>query len=117
MIYSLWKRADKCRAQILCLLGSILLFLAATFLAAPETDLAQGRVLPRDSYGGRTETYSIIVDGLSEQPVTLDIPVMPRTDLEDEIDNVFEACIEVLSSTIPGENSSPAEILTDLDLP
>ena len=117
MISSLLKRAEKWRAQILCLLGSILLFLAATFLAAPETDLAQGRVLPRDSYGGRTETYSIIVDGLSEQPVTLDIPVMPRTYREDEIDNVFEACMEVLSSTIPGENSSPAEILTDLDLP
>lgn len=117
MISSLLKRAEKWRAQILCLLGSILLFLAATFLAAPKTDLAQGRVLPRDSYGGRTETYSIIVDGLSEQPVTLDIPVMPRTYREDEINNVFEACMEVLSSTIPGENSSPAEILTDLDLP
>ena len=117
MIPALIKRAAKWRVQILCILGSILLFLAATFLAAPETDLAQGRLLPRDSYGGRTETYSIIVDGLSEEPVRLDIPVAPRVYREDEIENVFEACMEVLTASIPGENASTAEIVTDLELP
>ena len=117
MITSITKRLLKWRVQILCILGSILLFLAATFLAAPESDLMQGRYLPRDSYGGRTETYHIIVDGLSEEPVALDIPVVPRVYREDEIENVFEACMEVLAAEIPGENSSSAEILTDLKLP
>ena len=117
MISSLTKRLMKWRVQILCILGSILLFLAATFLAAPESDLMQGRYLPRDSYGGRTETYHIIVGGLSEEPVALDIPVAPRVYREDEIENVFEACMEVLAAEIPGENSSSAEILTDLKLP
>ena len=93
MITSLTKRLLKWRVQILCILGSILLFLAATFLAAPESDLMQGRYLPRDSYGGRTETYHIIVGGLSEEPVALDIPVAPRVYREDEIENVFEACM------------------------
>ena len=117
MISSLTKRLMKWRVQILCILGSILLFLAATFLAAPESDLMQGRYLPRDSYGGRTETYHIIVDGLSEEPVDLDIPVVPRVYREDEIENVFEACMEVLAAEIPRENASSAEILTDLVLP
>ena len=111
------KTAVKRRTQILCVAGSVLLFLAATRLAVPETKLKNGRVLPRNSYGGRAETYRVTVGGLEEEPVSLDISVSPRVYADDEIDNVFEACMQQLSVMIPAENASPAEIRTDLNLP
>lgn len=107
----------KFRPQILCIVTGILLFAAASRYAGDPPDLVNGNRLQRNGYGGRTSHYSVIVEGLEEKPVTLDIPVSPRTYREEELPSIFDACADELSSAILGDNLSASEISADLTLP
>ena len=74
------------RAQVICILAGLLLYLAAVLAQPAETDLKGGRYLPRSSYGGRMQHYEIEVEGLGEASVSVDVPVSGRIWLDSEDD-------------------------------
>lgn len=105
------------KAQLLCVLaGALLFFLSAAYMQ-PDGNLQHGRFLKRQFYGGETQSYRIHVEGLFSEPLSIDVPVSPRSYKEDEIQSVFEECMNKLSLQILGENASAAEIRSDLTLP
>lgn len=105
------------RPPLLCIIASILLYAIAVFLLPAETELKNGHILSRNSYGQGNRSYRITVEGIADEPVPLDIPVAPRSYREDEIENIFNACMDELSVSILGDNPSLAEISGDLSLP
>lgn len=114
---SISSRILRFRPQIFCIAAGILLFLLASRYAGDPPDLINGNYLRRSGYGGRTSHYSVTVEGLEDKPLTIDIPVSPRTYEEEELPAVFAACMDELSVSILGSNPSAAEVSEDLILP
>ena len=105
------------KAQILCVAAGFLLYFLAVRYAPAGTDLSGGNTLPRDSYGGGTEHYAVVVEGLTGKPETVDIPVSPRIYRPEELSAAFDACMEELTGTLAGYGGSLSEVRTDLRLP
>ena len=105
------------RAQVICILAGLLLYLAAVLAQPAETDLKGGRYLPRSSYGGRTQHYEIEVEGLGKEPVPVDISVSGRVWLDNEVGKAYEACMQQICETLLAGNPSADEVRTDLSLP
>ena len=105
------------KLQLLCiLLGFFLFFLSVFWMQSPK-NLKHGRFLRRQYYGGETSHYELEVEGLSSTPFTIDVPVSPRSYKEEEIEAVFEECMNKLSLLILKDNPSLSEIRSDLFLP
>lgn len=111
------KYLTRWKAQILCVAAGFLLYFLAVRFAPSGTDLAGGNMLPRDSYGGSTEHYSVVVEGLTGKPETVDVPVSPQVYRPEELSEAFAACMAELTETLAGDNGSLAEVRTDLQLP
>lgn len=111
------KLFNRWRPQLLCMVASILLYAAATSLLPAETELKNGYILSRNSYGQDSRSYRVTVEGIADEPVPLEIPVSPRSYREEEIGNIFNACMDELSVSILGDNPSLSEISGDLLLP
>lgn len=114
---SLLSLLGRYRSQLLCLLAGLLLYLSSAFLTPEHGALKHGRYLPRGGYGDMEQRYTVTVEGLSKEAMTLDIPVAARSYLDSELENIFTACMDTLAVTIPGNNTSLAEIRSDLSLP
>ncbi len=104
------------RAQLLCILAGVILYFAAVRLQPAETDLKSGHLLPRSSYGGRTQSYEIEVEGLGAEPVPVEVPVSGRVWRDDEVGKAYEACMQLVCDSLLNGNPSPKEVRTDLTL-
>ena len=72
--------------------------------------------MKRDGYSAYNKSYEVYVDGLTDEEVLVELPVSHRRYSDEEIDEVFEKCVQVLETAILGKNPSLQEVSQDLDL-
>lgn len=108
-------RVDK--SQILCVFLGITLAAAAFFVESADSPLADGRSLQRNSYGQGEKEQEVLVEGLLEEVVELDLQVGERQYGEEEAKEAFKSAAEALTGRIAGENPSLREVREPLDLP
>ncbi len=64
-----WTKIRK--QQALCLAAAVLMFAAAEAVQGQSGVLQEGNRVPRNGYGQGGETYSLVVDGLGEEELSL----------------------------------------------
>ncbi len=104
----------KYKIQILCAGGGFLLFLICIIVNPGKAESI--KEIERSGYGSK-KTQSLYVDGLSEEPVQMEIEVGAREYGPDEIDDAMSQCLTDMTAEALGENASLQEVCYDLDLP
>ena len=106
----------KYKIQIICIsMGFILFFIAKNF-ANTSDSFINNNFVKREGYSAYNKSYEVYVDGLLDREVLVKLPVSHRSYSDEEIDEVFEKCMKVLESAIPGKNPSLQEVSDDLNL-
>lgn len=105
------------KKQILCLLSGLILAFAAAFAAGREKGLSEDGRLERNGYGQGEAVYRLQVEGVSEKPVLLELPLMEQGYTKEEAYHTYERVIEQLPELILGENHSIDQIRHNLNLP
>lgn len=103
------------RKQILCIVGSMLIFLASVYEERINSPLIQG-YLERGDYGEDSRTYDIIVNGADSRPLSCTVEISPVQYKEEQALNVMEELAVGLPQQILGENESLSQVTTDLNL-
>jgi len=115
----MWMRAGKWIArwkkQIICIVGSLLIFMAAMYGEGMDNPLIQG-YLERGSYGEDKKGYDLIVDGVCEEPLSCTVEISPLQYNEEEALKVMDELFLRLPQMILGENESLNEVTGDLNL-
>lgn len=91
-------------ACLICLLFSV----SAAGKKEQETDM-----LERPSFG-ETESYELLVDGLTEEPLAVTVAVAGREPEEEKMKAVFDRALQTAIQESLGRNASQEEIRTDL---
>ncbi len=113
-IYMVFLR--KFKIQILCIsLGFTLFFLAQNFMQ-DEDDIFQDGYVKREGYGEYNRNHEIYVEGLSDEKLLIKVPVSHRRYADDELEEVFDKCMSILSERILGDNKSLQEVRSNLNL-
>ena len=107
-----WTKIRK--QQALCLAAAVLMFAAAEAVQGQSGVLQEGNRVPRNGYGQGGETYSLVVDGLGEEELSLTFPVGEREYTEEEAARVFPRAFEELLAAVPGGNASLGEVRENL---
>ena len=110
-----WTKIRK--QQALCLAAAVLMFAAAEAVQGQSGVLQEGNRVPRNGYGQGGETYSLVVDGLGEEELSLTFPVGEREYTEEEAARVFPRAFEELLAAVPGGNASLGEVRENLYFP
>ena len=106
----------KYKIQIVCIsMGFILFFIAKNFANTPDSFI-NNNFVKREGYSAYNKSYEVYVDGLLDREVLLKLPLSHRRYSDEEIDEVFEKCMEVLETAILGKNPSLQEVSQDLNL-
>ena len=107
----------KYKIQIICIsMGFILFFIAKNF-ANTSDSFINNNFVKREGYSAYNKSYEVYVDGLLDREVLLKLPVSHRSYSDEEIDEVFEKCMQILETAILGKNPSLQEVSQDLNLP
>lgn len=110
-----WRR--KWGRSILCVAGSVGLYLALTVAGPSEGPVSEDGKILREGYGGGEVEYQIMVNGLEEQEVPVTVRVSPRQYTKEEADQVFYEIMDGIEERIRAGNPSLMEITSDLTLP
>lgn len=106
----------KYKIQIICIsMGFVLFFIAKNFANTPDSFI-NNNFVKREGYSAYNKSYEVYVDGLLDREVLLKLPLSHRRYSDEEIDEVFEKCMEVLETAILGKNPSLQEVSGDLNL-
>ncbi|MBT9776155.1 hypothetical protein GPL15_06500 [Clostridium sp. MCC353] len=104
----------KGKKQMLCILLGAAVFAAAKISARSEYEGVTS--LNRPSYGQGDTSYQVIVRGLGEKEIPLEVTVGGREIGAAEWDETARQVMESLPERILGENKSLQEVRTDLNL-
>ena len=104
------------KAQALCLLLGITLFIAGTFVENQEINLKEGNTLFRNTYGQGDKEEVLWVEGLFDKPVPAALLLEERQYTKEDAERAFDPAYEVLKSIIQGENRSLDQVRTNLNL-
>lgn len=107
--------AVRWKKQILCILGSFLIFWAASLGEKIQDPVRQG-YLERNHYGEDSRRYELLVEGVDEEPLLCQVDIAAVTYRQEEAETVFQELTDSLPQRILGENSSVDQIRTDLNL-
>lgn len=113
----LWKWLQKWWKSILCVAGSVGLYLALTVAGPSEGPVSEDGKIVREGYGGGEREYQIMVEGLEEQEVPVTVRVSPRCYTKEEADQVFYEIMDGMEERILADNHSLMEVTSDLILP
>lgn len=103
------------KKQILCVAGAILCFLLAEWVSGME-DIGKLGYIRRNSYGEGQAEYGLWVEGLSEEPLPVQILVEERAYGKEEANAVFDDIMAGIGERIAGDNPGLLTVRTDLDL-
>ena len=106
----------KYKTQIFCISIGFILFLIAKNHESDKDSFINNNFVKRDGYSAYNKSYEVYVDGLTDEEVLVELPVSHRRYSDEEIDEVFEKCVQVLETAILGKNPSLQEVSQDLDL-
>lgn len=104
----------KIKKQMICILLGTAGFLAAGIRTGQSGD--ELRELKRPPWGQGSVGYEILVEGLEDHPVTLELQVEEREFTEQQADLIFDQIVESLPDQILGENQSLNEVKSNLNL-
>lgn len=102
--------------QILCLMAGLFIGLAAQLWQHTDSALLEGNTLARGSYGQGDQTYSLIVEGLGEKEVPVEMVLSERMYTKQEAHKTYEAVMVQLPQLILGNNPSLEDVRQDLNL-
>ena len=102
--------------QILCLMAGLFIGLAAQLWQHTDSALLEGNTLARGSYGQGDQTYSLIVEGLGEKDVPVEMVLSERMYTKQEAHKTYEAVMVQLPQIILGNNPSLEDVRQDLNL-
>jgi hypothetical protein len=100
-----------------CVIGSILLCVLLTIFRPEQGPVTEDGVIARSSYGGNVRSYPLLVEGLRENAVSVDVSVSAQVYTQSSIDEKFETIMEGMEERIRGDNPSLMEVNHDLNLP
>lgn len=103
------------KKQICCVLAGLLLGGIAQAAGTAGTEGAAGE-LRRPGYGQEEETRQVMVKGLFEEEVPVEIRLAGREYRADEIHRVYQQVLEELPERIRGGNLSLNQVRSDLNL-
>lgn len=110
------KKKPQWRMPLLCISGSLLLYLALTLSSGAAAKSRPIKVLERESYGGEQKEIPVIVSGIAGEPVKTAIELQPRTYTEPEARAVFDRVMAQLGDRILLDNPSLSEVRSNLNL-
>lgn len=102
--------------QIFCVLLGITFAAAAFFVENMDSPLADGKSLERNSYGEGEKEQVVIVKGLLDDAVELDVQVREQQYDEAAARSAMDAAAGKIAGQIAGENSSLEEVRKPLNL-
>lgn len=108
------ERIRKWKKQICCVSAGFILF-GLTVYAEKYDSVSQG-VVEREGYGGDSKTYELLVEGITDTPLTCTIEIEPQQYGQEEGEKVLEELISRLPSLILGDNESLDQVRSDLNL-
>ncbi len=106
----------KWAVPVLCIIGGLLLYAAASAGGAMEDEAAEG-YLNRGGYGEDEKLYELFVEGAGEETLVCQVEVRPRQYTEEEARLAFARIFDGLEEEIRGENPGLDHVETDLTLP
>ena len=104
------------RKQILCLMAGLFIGMAAQLWQRTDSALLEGDTLARGNYGQGDQTYSLIVEGLGEKEVPVEMVLSERMYTKQEAHKTYEAVMVQLPQLILGNNPSLEDVRQDLNL-
>ena len=104
------------RKQILCLMAGLFIGMAAQLWQRTDSALLEGDTLVRGSYGQGDQTYSLIVEGLGEKEVPVEMVLSERMYTKQEAHKTYEVVMVQLPQLILGNNPSLEDVRQDLNL-
>lgn len=104
------------KKQVICVILGLVLGIAAEVSSRLDGELTDGHILTRNSYGQGEAQYGLIVEGLEENEVPLNIEVLPRAYTREEAHRVYEKILNQIPEYILGDNVSLKEVRYDLNL-
>lgn len=104
------------RKQVICISAGALLYLAALWINQPDTAADGNYQVKRNSYGQGERSYELLVKGLEESEVPVEVKVSERQYTSSEAQNVFREIVGQIGELIRGENISLEEVRKDLKL-
>lgn len=112
-----WKQnIIRWKKQIICVGAGILLGIVAQLYAGAGMEPGQEYMLKRNGYGQGEAAYRILVEGLEEDTVLLDVNLSERTYTKEEALAVYADVLEHLPEFILGENASLNDVRSSLNL-
>lgn len=111
------KRKNKRLIPAACLLGSLLLYIALTIDNKNQNLISPEGTIRRESYGGNSKDYPLIIEGLEAETVSATIAVSPQAYTKQEALAAFEQVMETMEERIRGDNPSLMEVRSPLSLP
>lgn len=110
-----WRR--KWGRSILCIAGSMGLYLVLTVAGPSEEPVSEDGKILREGYGGEEKEYQIMVDGLEEEEIPVTVRVSPRRYTKEDAERVFFEIMDGMEERIRAGNPSLMEVTSDLMLP
>lgn len=109
----MWKRIRRWKKQMFCVGAG-----AALYLLMEVTDGSGGAItyLKRGTYGEGEVSYNLLVEGIGESTVSLDVQLEERIYTKDQAEDVFREIYENISADILGNNTSLKEVRENLNL-
>lgn len=104
------------RKQIICLSAGLFIGMAAQLWQNTDSELLEGNTLARRSYGQGDQTYSLMVEGLEEKAVPVEMVLSERVYTKQEAHKAYEAVLVQLPQLILGNNPSLEDVRQDLNL-
>lgn len=102
------------RRQIICLAVSAAIFIPVWI--GNQDSALKGNAIRRSGYGEEEIWYEVLVSGLEEKEIPVQIPVSSRKRREEEACRIREEWVENLPAEILQQNPSLKEIRSDLNL-
>ncbi len=102
------------RRQIICLAVSAAIFIPVWI--GNQDSALKGNAIRRSGYGEEEIWYEVLVSGLEEKEIPVQIPVSSRKRREEEARRIREEWVENLPAEILQQNPSLKEIRSDLNL-
>ena len=104
------------KKQMICLAAGLFMGVAAHLWQRADSALLEGSILPRGSYGQGDRTYSLMVEGLGEKDMPVDMVLSERVYTKQEARNAYEAVMDQLPQLILGNNPTLEDVRQNLNL-
>lgn len=113
-----WEKLPSClgKKQILCLAAGLVLVIAAQLSLKADSELIEGNMLYRNTYGQGDRSYKLIVEGLREESVSVEVVLSERIYTKQEAHQTYETITGELPGLILGDNPSLEEVRQNLNL-